>query len=509
MTDLSPHIVIVGGGTAGWLCAAKIAARYRCTAPGGLHVTVIESPDMPTIGVGEGTWPSMRRTLREIGVDEKAFIAACNATFKQASHFIDWSAEGQAFYHPFTVPQGFEKIRAVEVWQRDCAMRYDQLASIQPDVCDSHRAPFVSGDTFGRGALNYAYHLDAGLFGTFLRTHCEHTLGVSHIGETVSEVRVGGNGQIEGLHLASGQIVLADLYVDCTGFAARLVSGALKAPYRSCQNQLFVDSAIAIQTPYPSPEGPIASATKSTSQRAGWIWDIGLQSRRGVGHVYSSAHTSQEEAIADLSAYLQRTGGIVDETKMKLLTFEAGYRPTPWIGNCVSLGLASGFVEPLEATSIVMTDIGTDLICDLLQFDPIGMARAARHYNDRMEKRWEGIIRFIKLHYALSQRAEPFWADNRDAGSQPDGMCDLLHMGSKRLLVPADLPPGDDVFTIDSYHYILAGMSAPVLTPAWRRSGLSDGTLAKYWKRSQTANDTFPSRYADHRRCLMELLEND
>lgn len=506
MSPTSPHIVIVGGGTAGWLCAAKIAARYKKAGDQRLTVTVIESADVPTIGVGEGTWPSMRRTLRDIRVDEAAFLSACNATFKQASHFIDWTAEGCEFYHPFTPPQGFEAATAVEVWSRTGDLRYDALASIQPLVCDEARSPFPTGATFGRGALNYAFHLDAGLFGGFLRTHCETQLGVSRREATVTHVRIDANGYIDGLELASGDLVLADLYIDCTGFAAKLISGALKAPFQSCRDWLFVDSVIAIQTPYPAADTPIASATRSTAQTAGWIWDIGLQTRRGVGHVYSSAHSSQDQAVQALATYLTRTGGVVDETRLKHLSFEAGYRPTPWVRNCVSLGLSSGFVEPLEATSIVMTDMGTDLICDLLQFDPAGMAYAAATFNDRMRRRWDGIIAFIKLHYVLSQRTEPFWQDNRASASVPEVLANYLTIWAHRPLTAADLPPGDDVFTIDSYHYILAGMAPPLVIPKWRRSGLSDPLIARFRDRSRTANDTFPVRYSDHRRCIQELL---
>lgn len=477
MADTIERIVVVGGGTAGWLTAAVLASS--CGAGSGIQVSVVESPDVPAVGVGEGTWPTMRDTLRRIGVGESEFVRACDASFKQGSRFVGWRSgrDDDAYMHPFVLPQGYLEAPLVEAWLAAGDRRFAELVSFQPHLCAAGRAPKQFATPEYAAVANYAYHLDAGKFGLFLRNHAVERLGVRHLADHVEAVHAGADGDIASLQLRSHGALEGDLFVDCTGARALLLGQHYGIGQVSVRNVLFNDRALAVQVPYPAADTPIACHTVSTAQRHGWIWDIGLSARRGVGHVYSSAHTSDDEAAATLRAYVAASGGVAAECEPpRSIAFEPGYRRTSWHRNCVAIGLSAGFVEPLEASSLALVELGAAALADQLPATRAAMDIVARRFNDAFAYRWQRVVDFLKLHYVLSQRDDSdYWRDHRADASVPESLRELLQLWRHQPPSRYDLVRVDEVFPSASYQYILYGMEfRPQL-----RAGRDDGGLAR------------------------------
>ena len=462
MSEEIRQIVIVGGGTAGWLTAAVIAAEHGSAAGEGLQVTVLESPDVAPIGVGEGTWPTMRDTLRKIGVSETDFFRECDAAFKQGSKFVGWVDGGERdhYHHPFVLPHGYGERPLVAAWrERHATVPFADLVSVQPHLCAHGKAPKQAATPEYAAVANYAYHLDAGKFAVFLRRHCTGTLGVRHIADHVTGIESHDNGDIAGLRTQHSGSVAGDLFVDCTGLRALLLGQHYGVGLRSEQHVLFNDSALALQVPYRNDDDPIASQTISTAQSSGWIWDIGLPTRRGVGYVYSSAHTSDEAAELDLRRYVQASGGPAELPAARKLTFRPGYRETFWHRNCVAIGLSAGFIEPLEASAIALVELSAAMLSEQMPATRADMELVAGRFNDTFTYRWGRVIDFLKLHYVLTRREDSdYWRDNVRAGSVPDRLTELLAMWRYRPPSRHDLNRVEEVFPSASYQYVLYGM---------------------------------------------------
>ena len=461
------HIVIVGGGSAGWLTAGILAADHR-SREGGAHlqVTLIESPDVAPIGVGEGTWPSMRDTLRRIGVRESDFLRECDGAFKQGSRFDGWigaavhGAARDSYYHPFVLPQGYGDTDLVAFWQRhQPQVPFADLVSFQPHLCARGKAPKQAATPQFASVANYGYHLDAGKFGAFLKARCLEKLGVRYLADHVLAVDSLENGDIASLQTASHGKLAGDLFIDCTGMRSLLLGQHFGVPLRPQQHVLFNDSALAVQVPYPQADAPIASVTAATAQAAGWIWDIGLPTRRGIGHVYSSAHCSDDQAETALRAYIAASSGQLDIAQPRKIKFTPGYRERFWQRNCVAVGLSSGFIEPLEASALALVEMAATAISDDLPFDRAGMDIVARRFNDSFTYRWERVIEFLKLHYVLSRRGDSdFWREHREASSIPARLQELLQLWRHRAPARSDFASTSEVFPAASYQYILYGM---------------------------------------------------
>jgi hypothetical protein len=457
------RVVIVGGGSAGWLTAGVIAADHRSPQGPGLEVTLVESPAVGPIGVGEGTWPSMRDTLRRIGVSETDFIRECDAAFKQGSKFVGWSSgEAEHYYHPFSLPQGYTEANLVTAWlQRHGATPYAELVSFQPQLCERGRAPKQVTTPEFAAVANYAYHLDAGKLGQFLQRHCTARLGVRHVVDHVARIEPADNGDIAALVTAAQGRVAGDLFIDCTGFSSLLLGQHYGVPLHSVQPLLFNDSALAVQVPYAAADAPIASHTIATARKAGWIWDIGLQSRRGVGHVYSSAHMSDTEAETILRDYVAAGANAKDAASLapRKLSFRPGYRQTLWQRNCVAVGLAAGFVEPLEASALALVEFSAAMISDQLPATRASMDIVAARFNDAFRYRWERAVEFLKLHYLLSARTDsPYWREHRTSASVPSRLAELLALWRQQPPSRYDFFRIEEIFPSASYHYVLYGM---------------------------------------------------
>jgi hypothetical protein len=456
------HIVIVGGGSAGWLTAGVIAAEHAATPGAQWRVTVLESPDVTPIGVGEGTWPSMRDTLSRIGVSESDFVRECDVSFKQGSRFNRWvdGGEHDFYFHPFVVPQGYGETNLAARWRNvRPEVAFADLVSFQPQLCLHGRAPKQAATPEFAAVSNYGYHLDAGKFGTFLRRHCTDRLNVRHVVDHVMAVIPHANGDIAALQTRQHGAIEADLFVDCTGSQALLLGKHYGVPLLSQRHILFNDSAMAVQLPYPADDSPIASPTISTAQAHGWIWDIGLPTRRGIGYVYSSAHGSDAQAEQALQAYVRQTGAGQDMPPPRKLSFQPGYREHFWHRNCVAIGQSAGFLEPLEASALAMVELSAAMLADTLPASRAAMELAAARFNEAFRYRWERVIDFLKLHYVLSRRADGgYWHDNRAGASVPPRLQELLALWRHQPPSRYDFPRIEEVFPSASYQYILYGM---------------------------------------------------
>lgn len=457
------RIVVVGGGTAGWLAACRIAAASNPAAEHPVEVTLIESPDIPTIGVGEGTWPTIRKTLERVGISESDFLVSCDASFKQGSRFDGWATgeAGDSYYHPFVPPIGGDPREMIAAW-RASGMSFAEAVCAQPKVCALDLAPRQKAMPDYAGALNYAYHLDAAKLAALLTRHATQRLRVRHVRDHVTAVTMADNGDIASVTARANGEIQGDLFLDCTGHAALLIGGQYGVPFVDRSAQLFNDRALAVQVPVDA-ESAIASQTIGTAHRAGWMWDIGLPTRRGVGCVYSSAHLSDEEASDELEAYLRRTAPevAVADLSPRRLTFRSGHREIFWSHNCVAIGLSAGFLEPLEASAIVSIELSLDALIDNFPASRDAMELHASRFNRLFSYRWDRVIDFLKLHYAISRRDEPYWKEHREPGATPDRLRDLLRIWRDQPPSSFDFPEVDEVFPAASYQYVLYGMGFP------------------------------------------------
>ena len=459
------RVVVVGGGTAGWLAACRIAASAASSAKNPISVTLIESPDIPTIGVGEGTWPTIRGTLERIGISEADFLVACDASFKQGSSFTGWHT-GEAddqYFHPFVTPPAGEPRDIVAAWQDYAPDRpFGETVCPQPALCRLDLAPRQRAMPDYAGTTNYAYHLDAVKLAGLLMRHGTERLNVRHVRDHVTSVTSAENGDLTAVETRTNGAIAGDLFVDCTGHASMLLGGHFATPFIDRTPELFNDRALAVQVPV-APDSAIASHTSATAHAAGWIWDIGLPTRRGIGCVYASAYASDDEAAATLEAYLRRTAPwtTLDALSPRRLTFRSGHRERFWQRNCLAIGLSAGFLEPLEASAIVLAELSIDALIDNFPVTRDTMAIHAARFNALFRYRWDRIVEFLKLHYLLSQRHEPYWRDHREAGSVPARLTDLLHIWRHQPPSQFDFPAANEVFPAASYQYILYGMGFP------------------------------------------------
>jgi flavin-dependent dehydrogenase len=454
------HVVVVGGGSAGWLTAAVLAAGHG--GERGLAVTLLESPDVATIGVGEGTWPSMRDTLRGIGLPETELFRRCDASFKQGSRFDGWldGSEGDRYHHPFMLPQGHGDANLAAAWlERHADVPFADLVGPQPHLCGRNKAPKQATTPEYAAVANYGYHFDAGKFGLLLREHCTQHLGVRHVSDHMLGVESHPNGDIAALRTREQGALAGDLFIDCTGLASLLLAGHYGVGWVSQQSVLFNDSALAVQVPYASADTEIASQTIATAQPCGWVWDIGLPTRRGVGHVYSSAHADDDEIEQALRRYIVRTGGPEDIATPRKLGFRPGYRQSFWHRNCVAVGLSAGFVEPLEASSLALTELSAAAISEDLPANRSTMDIVARRFNESFRHRWERVIDFLKLHYALTRRRDSaYWREHAEPATLPDRLRGLLELWRHRAPSRRDFDRIDEVFPSASWQYVLFGM---------------------------------------------------
>lgn len=462
--EQTKNVVVVGGGTAGWIAASYLAKQLGSHNPNSVNVTVIESPDIATIGVGEGTFPTIRATLQFLGISESEFLQKTDAAFKQAAKFSQWlytpgtTNNRNYYYHLFDAPKGAPSFDLSPYWLAKNAKEkchFDETVSAQTVFCDHNLSPKkITTKEFD--GLNYAYHLDAVKFGRFLREYATTKLGVTHLVGTVSDVKLDDHGYITSVCSKEQGEICGDLFIDCTGFSALLIGDTYNVDFEDTSNVLFVDNALTIQVPYENENTPIATHTISTAHDAGWTWDIGLTTRRGIGYVYSSNHTSHDQAEALLRNYVGKAG---DNLSTRRIPMTTGYRKKQWHKNCVAIGLSAGFLEPLESTAIVMIELAAKFLCEEFPYTKQAMPIIEKKFNDVFIFRWETIVDFVKLHYVLSKREDSqFWIDNRSSTSIPDALQMKLDKWALSPPTRNDFPSIYDIFGLESNQFVLYGM---------------------------------------------------
>lgn len=398
-------IVIVGGGTAGWMTAAALA---RILGPDYASITLIESDAIGTVGVGEATIPQIGTFNRLLGIDENDFVRRTKGSFKLGIEFVNWGGIGRRYFHPFgKYGIDMEGVSFHAYWQRlahESAFADLDSFSLMARAARANRfmPPFDAGNSPLSG-IAYAYHFDAGLYALYLRELAE-TMGVRRIeGRIVDVQREGESGYIAAAQLESGERIPGELFIDCSGFGGLLIGKTLGVPYIDWSAHLPCNRAVAV--PCASAAGGLTPFTRSTAHGAGWQWRIPLQHRTGNGMVYCSEYLSDDEAAATLLGNLD--GAALADPRF--IRFTTGHRARFWEGNCVSIGLSAGFMEPLESTSIWMIQTGIARL--LSNFPDSRFAEAERaRYNRLMIEESELIRDFLILHYHATDRSDtPFW----------------------------------------------------------------------------------------------------
>jgi flavin-dependent dehydrogenase len=461
---MKTRVVIVGGGTAGWLTAGIIAARHysKNESTQDTEIILVESPDVKNLGVGEGTWPTMRDTLRQIGISERTFLSCCDASFKQASKFVGWSnGQNEHYYHPFTVPSGYGAVNMAEHWSATTKNKdFESWSCAQGAICDNNLAPKLPQMPEYAFSLNYGYHLNAGKFVKILHQHCVDNLGVKYVQGHVNQVVPADNGDISAIVLSDGEHISGDLFIDCSGFAAILIDKHYHIPFKSKRDILFNDTALALQVEHSSDDVPIASCTVATAQESGWIWDIALQNRRGIGHVFSSDFTSVERAEEALFKYIKNDPLLASETLTpRTIKFNPGHRESFWHKNCVAIGVSAGFVEPLEATALVLIEKSAEWISQQLPRDRNAMSVLAKRFNNLTLQRWQEIVDFLKLHYILSNRTDSeYWRAHQQESSIPESLQEALQLWRTQAPGLYETNQRFELFSSASKQYVLYGM---------------------------------------------------
>ena len=417
------NIVILGGGTAGWMAANLLHKKWQHL---GIQVTGVESPDIGIIGVGEGSTPLLKVFFDSLDIEESEWMPACNATYKNGISFVDWStvAGYESYFHPFPTSLDFATFGFLYKYSALRRQGLDLLAhpnrfSLLANLTEKRLAP-LPAESFPFH-FQYGYHFDSVLIGKFLRERAKEK-GVNHIEATVESVEQHDNGDIKSLKLNTGEELSGDFFVDCSGFASILIQKTLKVRFLPFAENLFNDSAIAVPTEI---DPNLPSETISTALSNGWVWKIPLTNRFGNGYVYSSQYTTPDEAETELRTHL---GILESDAEARHLKMKVGRTEQTWCNNCVAIGLSQGFIEPLEATALQFVYSTIDEFSTAFEEGDF-TNQYQEDFNDRMNKNFEGIRDYIVLHYKANSRTDTqYWIDNRENQNLSDNLKEMLNV---------------------------------------------------------------------------------
>jgi glycine/D-amino acid oxidase-like deaminating enzyme len=403
--------MILGGGTAGWMTACLLAQRW-----GGKRITLVESPDVGIIGVGEGSTPQLRAFFQTLGLAEADWMPRCNATYKNGIRFSGWSDRPgfESYYHPFvtaldaqTLPAFTYNTRARRTG-RDVWAHPDRF--FLPTTLSVQRLAPLPAENFPFD-VSYGYHFDAHVVGQVLRDHAVG-LGVTHLQRHVEGVSLTEKGDVQSLHLRDGDTLSAHFFLDCSGFGATIHQQALGVPFLSFADNLFNDSAVVMPTPS-DPTG-LNPHTTSTALSNGWAWHIPLTNRTGNGYVYASSFLSADQAETELRAHL---GMRDDTTNARHLKMRVGRVTESWSKNCLAVGLSQGFIEPLEATALHIVQATVEQFMDAYE----GGSQST--FNTDIAARYDGIRDYIVAHYRMNQRSDTdYWRANAENQNLSDAL---------------------------------------------------------------------------------------
>jgi len=455
-----------------------MTAAYLSKTLRNLDVTLVESPEVPIIGVGEATFSTIKLFFDFLGLDEKDWMPACSAAYKLAIKFVNWRGDGSHFYHPFQRYEVVDGYNLGEWWLKLLRHEapFDYSCFVIPALCDAQRSPrFMDGLVFdekvqghfsaksenGNSMLAhhrlqypYAYHFDAALLARFLRDYATRR-GVQQILDTVVDVPLREDGSIARVETLAHGAVEGDLFVDCTGFRGLLISQALGEPFCSFSDSLLCDRAVALRVPVDVERQGIEPFTTATALSAGWIWKIPLYGRIGTGYVYSSHFQSPAEAEREMRRHL---GPVCLGCEPNHIQMRIGRCRNSWVKNCVAIGLSSGFVEPLESTGIFFIQHGIE---ELVRHFPDGDLEdvALRSYNRQVAECIDGVRDFLLIHYRATDRSDTeFWrATNHTV--LPDSLVERLSLWEKRMPNERNINPSYHGFDSYSYSVMLLGLN--------------------------------------------------
>ena len=475
-------ILIVGGGSSGWMAAAYLDAVLNRDGRKLADISLIESPDVPRIGVGEATIPSINHILAAIGIDEIEFLRRVDGTYKQAIKYVNWlNGDGESYYHAFGRFRGTPVDTTSLNWlMSDRSIPFSETISAQPAICEALLAPKMFGKWDMGTRLPYAFHMNALKFADYL---CEiaTSRGVQHYLDHVVDIHMTESGDIAAVQTRGGDRIEADLFIDCTGFAALLIEKKLGVEWVDCSQWLLCNRAMTIQVPYEqSYPGYVRPNTLATAVSAGWIWEIPLQNRRAWGYVHSNEFISEDDAEKELRRFV---GPIGDAFPTRLVPFKVGYRAKSWVRNCVAIGLSAGFIEPLESTGLYLSDLAAVMMTEHFPYGD-DMTPLSFRFNRILANRFHEILDFINMHYCLTRRTDTaFWREVQRPERINERLQAKLDFWRSKPPTPADfedqffpaqadtpLPsgglPGDHrtpvdtsgVFSLSSHEAILFGM---------------------------------------------------
>lgn len=449
-------ILIIGGGTAGWMTAMLLNDAWKAH---GHEIALLESSDIGIIGVGEGSTPKMRRFFDRLNIPESQWMAASNATYKCGIRFPNWATRKgyKSYYHPFFSISDNATVRA---FAENVAVRRENFdVHAHPDaffvsnyLAKRRLAPIANPNAEYQS--EYAYHFDAGLIGQFLKEQAVER-GVKHIIDTVTEVKQHENGDISGVETKGSGVIEADFFVDCTGFASVLTSKTLGVPFLSYKDVLFNDRAVALPTALDG--DALASQTISSALKHGWVWKIPLNNRFGNGYVYSSEHTDADSAEKELREHI----GLDDESvEARHLKMRVGRSATCWNRNSLAVGLSQGFIEPLEATALMIVQDTVENF--ITQYSNGGFTPKYRdQFNSKINLIFDSIKDYIFMHYKLNTRNDSaYWVENRENQNVSESVTQILDVWDNGgdLLAELKRQGSQLAYSPTSWFCILAGM---------------------------------------------------
>lgn len=447
-------IVIVGGGTAGWMAANLMAKSWSAEH---VEIVLIESPAIGIIGVGEGSTPQLKGFMQYLGIEEHEWMPACNATYKNGITFKGWGTKPgfSSYFHPFAAQP--DDYTAPAFFYNSFVRRQGVDVHAHPDkfflatYLAEHKLSPIASENFPF-EINYGYHFDSSLLGQFLAQKAV-SMGVHHVQDKIVHVEMAVDGSIATLITEQGSSFKADMFVDCSGFSALLIEQQLKTPFISFRDNLFNDSAVVVQTPR---TGNPESQTISTAMQNGWRWTIPLTTRTGNGYVFSSAYCSKDQAETEFRASL----GLLDsELQCRHLSMKVGRLSEHWVKNCVAVGLSQGFIEPLEATALHLVQETVQSFIECYQ-DGQFSYQFRDKFNDLINKRFEAIRDYIVAHYRVNSRTDThYWKDNANNKNISVSLYNILKtwVGGQNLsdeLIRQDI---DKYYPAMSWHCLLAG----------------------------------------------------
>lgn len=444
------HIIIVGGGTAGWMAAAALS-RIRAGRP--VAITLIESEEIGTVGVGEATIPPFLDFNRLLEIDERDMLSMVQGSFKLGIQFVNWGKIGDSYIHPFgNYGYQVDGISFHHVWHK-----YQQAGDKRPiqvfnvETMAAHFGRFARTEDYQRDDLppvNYAYHIDAGRYARYLRNYAETRGVVRHEGK-ISDVTLDNeSGFVSSVTMENGDVLKGDLFIDCSGFRGLLIERALKTGYDDWSNYLPCNRAVALPCLREDGSGPLPY-TRATAHSAGWQWQVPLQHRNGNGHVYCNEYMSDDEAHSILINNIAGKPG----AEPNFLRFVTGRRKKFWNKNVVALGLASGFMEPLESTSLHLVNTGINKLIALLSLDGVTQAQEDA-FNRLTGKEYARIRDFLILHYNSTTRDDsPFWNYCRNM-PVPDSLTEKVELFRQNGQIFRE---DDELFTETSWAAVMMG----------------------------------------------------